>query len=804
MQQGITQLLRDDASQQTHKFQQAYMEKMMKEVTAMHEKRIRKYLKSDDTFRILEEIQTKLNISPDESEKSTNRKLKKLNNMGNLIDLILMLILFQLDNDIKDEKEIRNGMALPLWLNKDQLRAAKDLDDLRQGRTPKDRSQHLGHSFKVFFDIFDEQDDEEPHQYPVRELIIKLMRLLVDKLETNQRTFQLLVDVAQAAREEAQMADEETLDLRNIAFLIRSTFGVLEEFNMNGEMHLEYDAQMTLVTTPFLRKLLTEIIYLNGENYHPISEKLVHSIKKRTKEITRVFIGDEYLVKKTKHLFVIFCYNWLMSPCLDLIHQVLIADLATAKKLAAKASAETRTLILRSMRIKTFALEEERKNHSLLHFFILPKLFLFNHKMKIGFRSIMKTKVFRKIRKLIVQIPNFLRQILILFVNSGLNIKNRLIWNQHLAFAAKQASLTVTGKNSTCKKTVRRIFGADGWDFVETLVATPDEFSQRVCDYASENHLVRGTKFSSTIADLRALLEEASIRFPSLDVKSLKEYIRNAKTFMTEDPSKPKAIPFSGSPAFRFIIEKLDNVIVYILQPTISGFQNMIIFPEDPIRELLALLSFGTHLCIATRPDTCIHSTMSELERTSFAIMQNYKIFKTNGASDGCKRVLSITMNDLSFPSLDTFLQFYELLLGSNMRTKHHYINPMSVRTCIIGDKKFVSMQECKRKQYRAIAVKVLENQNIPTKGKPVGFYSGRYSLLGMLKNAIKGHEDILALIAGHKWEKQYDFYYYQTDIREIVAPEIKEYLCKHNIRIPAHWENSLRKIAKHFHFMYI
>ena len=372
------------------------------------------------------------------------------------------------------------------------------------------------------------------------------------------------------------------------------------------------------------------------------------------------------------------------------------------------------------MRIKLFSLDEEIENHSLLRFFVIPKMFLFNHAMKIGFRSTLDTKIFRDIRKLIVQIPNFLRQILILFVNSGLNIENRLIWNQHLAFASKQASLTVTGKNSKCAKTVKRLFGPTGWAFVETLVANPEEFSQRVCDYASENHFIRGNKFSTTVADLRALLEETAVRFPSLDIKPLQEYIRNTKPFMTEEPSKPKVIPFSGSPAFRFIINKLENVIVYILQPTVSGFENMIIFPEDPIKELLVILSFATQFCIATRPDTCIHSILRELEHTNFAIVQQYKIFKTNNASDGYKRVLSIIMNDLTYPSLDTFLHFYEILLGKDLRSAYHYINPMAVRTCIIGTKKFVSLQECKRNQYREIAVKVLENQNISTVENPL------------------------------------------------------------------------------------
>ena len=73
-----------------------------------------------------------------------------------------------------------------------------------------------------------------------------------------------------------------------------------------------------------------------------------------------------------------------------------------------------------------------------------------------------------------------------------------------------------------------------------------------------------------------------------------------------------------------------------------------------------------------------------------------------------------------------------------------------------------------------------------------------------MLKNAIKGHQDILALIAGHKWEKQYDFYYFQTDIREKCAPEIKHYFRENNIRIPSHWEKNLKEIASHFQFMYV
>ena len=362
----------------------------------------------------------------------------------------------------------------------------------------------------------------------------------------------------------------------------------------------------------------------------------------------------------------------------------------------------------------------------------------------------------------------------------------------------------MTGKSSKCIKTVKRLFGPTGWEFVKTLVDTPDEFSQRVCDYASQNHLVMGNKFSTTISDLRALLDEAEIRFPNFEIKALRTYVRNTQSFMPEDPPKPKAIPFSGTPAFIFLIEKLENVINYLLDPSITGFENMIIFPKDPIKELLALLSFVTHLCVATRPDTCTHSILRELTETNFAIFQRYKIFKTNKAFDGYKQVLSITMNDLTYPSLDTFLQFYKILLGPDLRTENRPINPMAVRTCMVGTKKFVSLQECKKGQFRKIAVKVLQNQKIETTGQNIGFYSGRYSLLGMLKNAILGHQDILALIAGHKWEKQYDFYYFQTDIREKVAPEIKKFFDTKNIRIPVHWEESLKEIASEFQFMYV
>ena len=123
---------------------------------------------------------------------------------------------------------------------------------------------------------------------------------------------------------------------------------------------------------------------------------MIAIIKKRFHDKTPLFPGDCEIEKRTKKIFTVLSYKWLMSPCLEIVHQILLADLVTSKLLTKKATAETRTFLRRSFRIKHFSFHEENKDQSLLRFFLAPKFLLFNDEMQIGFRTKLDIRIFSR------------------------------------------------------------------------------------------------------------------------------------------------------------------------------------------------------------------------------------------------------------------------------------------------------------------------------------------------------------------------------------------------------------------------
>ena len=190
---------------------------------------------------------------------------------------------------------------------------------------------------------------EAKEDFPVRDYMLELLQTVVAELANHHRIFDMILIIAEAAREEHGDLNL-TINIKEFCFQIKNSYRQLNDMHSKGETFREIRGQKEIVTNTFFLKILANILRLNGSNYHANPKSLIERIRKRFQNRTPLFPGDSQLVKRNKKMFAFFAYKWLTSPCLEIVHQILLADLETSKMMTKKARDEGRTLLLRSFR----------------------------------------------------------------------------------------------------------------------------------------------------------------------------------------------------------------------------------------------------------------------------------------------------------------------------------------------------------------------------------------------------------------------------------------------------------------------
>ena len=700
-------------------------------------------------------------------------------------------------NNDEMEEELEEGFTRLKW-NLSQASAssqknAKLMKELVEGTQTRMTLNRLQLVVSDVEQVIKESKSTAFSDFLANELTTK-MNDLVRNHEATEAVFRMINQM----REKAKRNDMK-IKVSSAAYFMAYVFESNQQLYDRGEFFRLGTVEEKWVA--FRQKVFFDMIKVFYEvlakPFSPSNPLLVTEVRKRIENPLRLFPSQRNWISVVKIMCAFLGNSWYEQPSLCSLIKILKIDVENARKLLPKLTGKYKLLLKRSLLQKQIDWEEVQPEGSFFPFFLTSHFFVLVQHCGIGIPPGSSKNDFRTLRRLFVQIPCFLRKCFDLLMYSVLSFSDICIWKEQLRFASRQAARTILNKNSKCSKFVSRVFPEDGWDEIAEVILDPDRFNTKILCYLEHKHLANKTKFSSSVADVRAFLDEFATRFPDFDLAPIRKCVSDMSAYIPENPPEPMAIPFAAGAAFIFLIKCCNNCIQHMINPSPRTLSNMIVFPSHPFKELFAILSVLTHLCMATR--TCTNETaiLKELEVRDFAIIQKYRIFKTNGARDGYKIVLSVRMNDLTYPSLDTFLQFYKILLPKHLRSPLDPINPMASSSKILYHKKRVKLRTPYRTAYRKICVEIFRDQNIDITGKKIGYYSSRHALFGLIKNAISGHDEILKMIAGHKTTETFSIYYKRTDISDKCAPALKRYFRKNSVRIPSHWPESLAKIAQ-------
>ena len=91
------------------------------------------------------------------------------------------------------------------------------------------------------------------------------------------------------------------------------------------------------------------------------------------------------------------------------------------------------------------------------------------------------------------------------------------------------------------------------------IEANPQNFTNRVYNYANTEHILRDNQFQTSKTDLLALFSRLQPFASNFDFDPLKEGLRELRAVQFKPETAEVAVPFSGPPAVRECIRRIKN-----------------------------------------------------------------------------------------------------------------------------------------------------------------------------------------------------------------------------------------------------